>query len=66
MRGDLEAKYIKRGLIPAGVDEVGRGCLAGPVYAACVLLDFDKLKRLDKQTRAKIRDSKTPPPPETR
>jgi ribonuclease HII len=25
----------------AGTDEVGRGCLAGPVVAACVILDFD-------------------------
>ena len=26
----------------AGVDEVGRGCLAGPVYAAVVVLDPDR------------------------
>jgi len=25
-------------MIIAGVDEVGRGCLAGPVVAACVVL----------------------------
>src|SRR5215212_711597 len=25
----------------AGTDEVGRGCLAGPVVAACVILDSD-------------------------
>jgi ribonuclease HII len=25
----------------AGTDEVGRGCLAGPVVAACVILDVD-------------------------
>src|SRR5213596_2113352 len=25
----------------AGTDEVGRGCLAGPVVAACVILDWD-------------------------
>ena len=25
----------------AGTDEVGRGCLAGPVVAACVILDPD-------------------------
>ena len=25
--------------VSAGVDEVGRGCLAGPVYAAAVILN---------------------------
>ena len=25
----------------AGVDEVGRGCLAGPVFAAAVILNSD-------------------------
>ena len=25
--------------VSAGVDEVGRGCFAGPVYAAAVILD---------------------------
>mgnify|MGYP002855873711 CR=1 FL=1 len=29
------------GLIEAGVDEAGRGCLAGPVYAAAVILPTD-------------------------
>lgn len=35
--------YMKRGTIEAGVDEVGRGCLAGNVLAASVILpeDFD-------------------------
>jgi len=28
-------------MIIAGVDEVGRGCLAGPVVAACVVLKDD-------------------------
>ena len=35
----------------AGVDEVGRGCLAGPVFAAAVILN-DKIDRKD------INDSK--------
>ena len=30
--------YHTKGLIEAGVDEVGRGCLAGPVVAAAVIL----------------------------
>ena len=29
------------GLVEAGVDEAGRGCLAGPVYAAAVILPAD-------------------------
>lgn len=35
--------YHTEGLIEAGIDEVGRGCLAGPVVAAAVILpnDFD-------------------------
>ena len=33
----LESHYYN-GLIEAGVDEAGRGCLAGPVYAAAVIL----------------------------
>ena len=51
----------------AGVDEVGRGCLAGPVYAAAVILpprcrirDLDDSKKLapDKRTEvaARVRD----------
>jgi ribonuclease HII len=29
-----------------GVDEVGRGCLAGPVYAAAVILDAKSMSQL--------------------
>ena len=35
----------------AGVDEVGRGCLAGPVFSAAVILN----KKIDKKN---IKDSK--------
>jgi ribonuclease HII len=37
------ASYYKEGQIEAGCDEAGRGCLAGPVVAATVILpnDFD-------------------------
>ncbi len=41
----------------AGVDEVGRGCLAGPVVAAAVVLDPDRYV-------PRIGDSKTVPEPE--
>ncbi|MCC2657840.1 MAG: Ribonuclease [Panacagrimonas sp.] len=51
----------------AGVDEVGRGCLAGPVYAAAVILpprcrirDLDDSKKLSPEKRhvvaARVRD----------
>ena len=51
----------------AGVDEVGRGCLFGPVFAGAVVLDPDRpirgladSKQLDAETReelaAKIRE----------
>lgn len=31
-------QFYKKGTIEAGCDEAGRGCLAGPVYAAAVIL----------------------------
>ena len=30
--------YLEKGRIECGVDEAGRGCLAGPVFAAAVIL----------------------------
>ncbi|MCR4601962.1 MAG: ribonuclease HII [Prevotella sp.] len=36
----LQSHYYQ-GLVEAGVDEAGRGCLAGPVYAAAVILPDD-------------------------
>ena len=30
--------YLKKGSLEAGCDEAGRGCLAGPVFAAAVIL----------------------------
>ncbi len=33
--------YFQEGVIEAGCDEAGRGCLAGPVYAAAVILPPD-------------------------
>lgn len=35
------AKYYDKNLIEAGCDEAGRGCLAGPVFAAAVILPQD-------------------------
>lgn len=37
----LLTHYNDQGLIEAGVDEAGRGCLAGDVYAAAVILPPD-------------------------
>lgn len=58
-RGVIEADLANQGLKFAGVDEVGRGCIAGPVFAACVELDFERLMKLPKSELALIRDSKT-------
>ncbi len=41
-------------MIIAGVDEVGRGCLAGPVFAAAVILN-------EKIVKKNIKDSKKIP-----
>lgn len=38
-----ERAFWERGLFPAGMDEVGRGPLAGPVVAACVALPPEPL-----------------------
>lgn len=37
----LSAIYNKEGLVEAGCDEAGRGCLAGSVYAAAVIFPPD-------------------------
>lgn len=33
--------FFRQGIIEAGCDEAGRGCLAGPVFAAAVILPCD-------------------------
>lgn len=38
----LKARFAERGL-EAGCDEAGRGCLAGPVFAAAVILPDNKM-----------------------
>ena len=38
MHTHLKISWADKGLIEAGVDEAGRGCLAGPVFAAAVIL----------------------------
>ena len=55
-------KYFQSHLIEAGCDEAGRGCLAGPVYAAAVILPHDfqnellnDSKKLTEEERNKLR-----------
>ncbi len=55
--------YYTKGLVEAGLDEVGRGCLAGPVVAAAVILPPDYThpyltdsKQLTKGQRLRLRD----------
>ncbi|MBK7669118.1 MAG: ribonuclease HII [Sphingobacteriaceae bacterium] len=50
--------YFDKKLIEAGCDEAGRGCLAGPVFAAAVILPKDyknKILNDSKQLTDKIR-----------
>ena len=54
--------YLKEGLIEAGCDEAGRGCLAGPVYGAAVILPPDyknatlnDSKKMSEKNRFKLR-----------
>ena len=55
-------KYMRPNIPEAGCDEAGRGCLAGPVFAAAVILppDFDHplindSKQLTEQARYTLR-----------
>lgn len=57
------APYFHEGIIEAGCDEAGRGCLAGPVYAAAVVLppDFENAllndsKQLSEKNRYALRE----------
>lgn len=61
---EREENLIKEGRLPIGVDEAGRGPLAGPVVAAAVLLrdiknQISKIKDKEEDKRWKlVRDSK--------
>ena len=55
--------YAQRGRIEAGCDEAGRGCLAGPVCAAAVILppdfshpELNDSKQLSLKQREKLRE----------
>lgn len=58
----LKAVFSGKGLVEAGCDEAGRGCLAGPVFAAAVILPpdyknpvLDDSKKLTALKREKLR-----------
>jgi len=42
----------------AGADEAGRGCLAGPLVAAAVLFDYERLSKGDVRALSALNDSK--------
>lgn len=42
----------------AGADEAGRGCLAGPLVAAAVLVDYEQLSHSDRRALSGLHDSK--------
>jgi ribonuclease HII len=46
----------------AGADEAGRGCLAGPLVAAAVLFDYERLGPGDVRSLAALNDSKQQTP----
>jgi ribonuclease HII len=55
-------RFFQKGMIEAGCDEAGRGCLAGPVFAAAVILDIknpisglDDSKKLSEKKRNQLR-----------
>jgi ribonuclease HII len=58
--------FYKDGIREAGCDEAGRGCLAGPVYAAAVILpkryrnrELNDSKKLTERQRNRLRDEIT-------
>ena len=61
-------RFFQKGLIEAGCDEAGRGCLAGPVFAAAVILppkfshpllnDSKQVAEADRETLRPIIESK--------
>lgn len=55
--------FLKPGITEAGLDEAGRGCYAGPVFAAAVILPVDFFHPLlndSKQLKEKDRDALRP------
>lgn len=58
---ESERHYWENGIYPGGMDEVGRGPLAGPVVCACIVLPYEPLieyvkdsKKLSEPRREKL------------
>lgn len=54
-------RWLKKYKFVCGIDEVGRGCFAGPVFAAAVVFDKSKIGIMNNELRIrniKINDSK--------
>ena len=49
---------FQKELVEAGCDEAGRGCLAGPIVAAGVRLDYRRLSSTDLDALSGVDDSK--------
>jgi ribonuclease HII len=59
----LKSNFSKNAVIEAGCDEAGRGCLAGPLFAAAVIFpyhyknkDLNDSKQLSKAKREQLRE----------
>jgi ribonuclease HII len=55
--------FLNKNILEAGCDEAGRGCLAGPVFAAAVILppdfanqELDDSKKLSEKSRYNLRE----------
>ena len=55
---DIERQYWSRDQLVAGIDEAGRGCIAGPVVAAAVVLKDDSLLSAGIDDSKKLSESK--------
>jgi len=51
--------YYKKGIMEAGCDEAGRGCLAGPVFAAAVILPEDFMNALLNDSKQVMAETRT-------
>lgn len=55
---DDDLSFIQKGGALIGMDEVGRGCLAGPIVGAAALITYDLYSQMQEIEDLIIRDSK--------